>query len=55
MPEKKVGEVPENQKHCKHPEHAPASMIVREPGVYEHTCPGCQQVTRFTIRNLATL
>jgi hypothetical protein len=24
---------------CIHPEHNPPSMMVLEPGVYEHTCP----------------
>lgn len=27
--------------HCQHPEHNPPSMIVLEPGIYEHVCPGC--------------
>lgn len=34
---------------CKHPEHDPATMIVRKAGEYEHTCPRCGEVQRFTI------
>lgn len=26
---------------CQHPEHKPPSMLVLEPGAYEHECPGC--------------
>ena len=31
----------EDTERCTHPEHNPPSMIVLEPGVYEHACPGC--------------
>ena len=34
---------------CHNPEHNPPGMIVLPPGVYEHTCPGCGQITRFTV------
>ena len=36
-------------KHCRHPEHKPAGHIVRQPGTYEHTCPGCGWVTAFHV------
>ncbi len=29
-------------KICRHPSHDPPNMIVLEPGVYEHVCPGCK-------------
>lgn len=35
---------------CRHPEHDPPSMIVLDPGTYEHTCPGCQKKTVFHVR-----
>lgn len=34
---------------CQHPEHNPPSMMVWEPGTYEHTCPHCGHVTLFNI------
>ncbi len=38
MPERKIAD---EKPPCRHPDHNPASMIVRSPGTYEHTCPGC--------------
>jgi len=35
--------------HCLHPEHMPPMHIVLDPGVYEHTCPGCGETKRFII------
>ena len=37
------------KKTCHHPEHDPPTMILLEPGMYEHTCPGCGHVTTFRI------
>ena len=34
---------------CMHPEHEPPMFIVLEPGVYEHTCPGCGRKVVFTV------
>lgn len=34
---------------CKHPCHNPPSHIVLKPGTYEHICPACGTVTRFTV------
>lgn len=43
---RKIGDFP---RPCLHPEHNPPSMIVLEPGIYEHTCPGCGHRTTFTV------
>ena len=37
------------EKICRNPEHNPAGMIVREPGNYEHECPGCGNIQNFTV------
>jgi hypothetical protein len=37
------------KKTCLHPEHDPPTMILLEPGMYEHTCPDCGYVTTFRI------
>lgn len=34
---------------CTHPEHAPPSMRVFEPGVYEHECPACGEKVTFEV------
>jgi hypothetical protein len=34
---------------CPHPEHRPPGMMVFEPGMYEHTCPECGNITRFSV------
>lgn len=44
---KKIGEPP--QPPCAHPEHNPPSMMVFEPGTYEHTCPACGKKKVFTV------
>lgn len=36
-------------KTCPHTEHEPARYVVRKPGKYKHTCPGCHKVTEFEI------
>jgi len=34
---------------CQHPEHNPPSMMVYQPGEYEHECPGCSYITSFSV------
>jgi hypothetical protein len=34
---------------CLNPEHNPPSMIVLQPGIYQHICPGCGHSTTFTV------
>lgn len=46
MPTVKIGEV---ERPCLHPEHNPPSMVVWEPGVYQHTCPACGAKITFTV------
>ena len=45
---RKIGDLPKG-KICRHPEHNPAGMIVRDPGYYEHECPSCGQIQNFTV------
>ena len=45
---RKISDFPE-EKTCRHREHNPAGMVVRQPGNYEHTCPGCGNVQNFTV------
>jgi hypothetical protein len=47
MPLKKIKDL---SKPCLNPEHNPPMHIVLEPGVYEHTCPGCGKTQIFTVR-----
>jgi hypothetical protein len=48
MPTKKIADF-NPQDICNDPEHNPPSHMVFEPGIYEHTCPNCGKVTRFTV------
>ena len=34
---------------CTHPEHNPPSMMVFEPGTYEHECPSCHEKQVFEV------
>ncbi len=34
---------------CQHPEHEPPTMVVLEPGTWEHTCPSCGAARVFTV------
>jgi hypothetical protein len=45
---KKIADLQEKEP-CLDPEHNPPAMIVLEPGIYEHTCPSCNNKIRFTI------
>lgn len=47
MPTKKIADLPEN--FCLDPGHNPPTMRLYRPGVYEHTCPKCGNVQRFTV------
>jgi len=51
MPTRKIGNLPSSYAHCRHPDHDPATMIVREPGIYEHTCPACGQRQTFLVES----
>ena len=56
MPERRIDQfaMPEvlTIKPCRHPDHEPAKMVVRPPGLYEHSCPGCGALTYFTVDGL---
>lgn len=45
---KKIADFPPI-KECRDPEHNPATMIVREPGIYEHKCPKCGAKQTFIV------
>lgn len=47
MPTRKIADIPVP---CRDSEHNPPAHQVFEPGIYEHTCPSCGKVTRFTIQ-----
>ncbi len=42
----KIGEI---KRPCSHPEHYAPGMIVLPPGVYQHTCPSCENTYTFTV------
>lgn len=35
--------------YCLNPSHNPPTMIVLEPGIYEHVCPGCGKKQRVVV------
>jgi len=48
MPVRKVSDLP----GCHDPDHHPLTETERlalAPGIYEHTCPACNNRTRFTV------
>lgn len=51
---KKICDFP-YEKVCRHPDHNPPSMIVLDPGVYEHTCPKCGERQTVVVRPKPTL
>jgi hypothetical protein len=57
MPERRISDNTNlwQPSHCTHPEHYPASMVVREAGTYEHECPACHNVMRFVVPPKASL
>jgi hypothetical protein len=48
MPTRKISDLP-IAKPCRDPDHRPATMVVRPPGIYEHTCPSCGQSFTFVV------
>jgi hypothetical protein len=38
---------------CFDADHNPPSMMVYEPGTYEHTCSGCKRVIIFTVNGFS--
>ena len=34
---------------CQDSEHEPPKHMVFEPGEYEHECPSCRKITKFTV------
>lgn len=48
MPTVKIKDFDKEQV-CQHPEHNPPTMMVFEPGEYEHTCPNCGKKQRFIV------
>lgn len=50
LPEHEGGWRLEPEQPCTHAEHNPPTMIVLEPGLYEHTCPGCGKEQRFRVQ-----
>ncbi len=53
MPTKKVRDLPQTVR-CADQDHEPSSLKLYADGVYEHTCPTCGNVERFTVKS-ATL
>lgn len=51
MPTRKIRDLYNTEIPCRDPEHNPPSMMVFEDGIYEHTCPSCGKVQRFTVNN----
>lgn len=51
---RKIADLPED-KVCRNPEHNPPGMIVYEPGIYKHTCPGCGTSCQFTVQARPTM
>jgi hypothetical protein len=52
MPTRRIPEPPGRLPRpwgCRNPEHHPPMQRVFEPGLYEHTCPGCGYVTEFRV------
>ena len=44
--------IADEPKPCRHPQHDPPTMIVLDPGTYEHTCPGCGRRKIFRVRGV---
>lgn len=45
---RRIGDLPERSV-CQNREHNHPSMMVFQPGLYEHTCPGCGRSSRFRV------
>lgn len=62
MPTKKIADLPKYtsewhgiKERCRDREHNPPSMVVYEPGVYEHTCSSCGNKQTFVVAEGPTL
>ena len=44
----KIGNLP---KSCNNSEHLPPNHRAYKDGIYQHTCPGCKNITRFAVNN----
>lgn len=49
MPTEKIADLP-TALRCRDPNHLAATMVVRPPGRYLHTCPGCGASYEFVVR-----
>jgi hypothetical protein len=51
MPTRKVKDYEKDPKYatCLDPDHKPPTMVVWDPGEYEHTCPRCGRITKFVV------
>ena len=48
MPTKKIDKIPKTS-ICYDPEHNPPTMMLFQPGHYEHTCPSCKKKIYFYV------
>ncbi len=37
---------------CNHPSHQIPNMIYLSPGMYEHTCSGCNETKSFVVQGI---
>lgn len=52
MPTRKVKDIDGwDAKICRDPDHNPPTMMVYQPGVYEHECPSCHRTFTFVVRS----
>jgi hypothetical protein len=51
MPTRKVRDYEKDPKYsqCLDPDHRPPTMVVWDPGEYEHTCPRCGNIIKFIV------
>lgn len=49
MPTRKIADAWKPSPPCPHPEHEPPSMVLLQPGTYEHECPVCHAKYVFTV------
>jgi hypothetical protein len=48
MPTRKIADFDQKQ-ICRDPGHNPPTMMLFEPGIYEHECPSCHNKMIFTV------
>lgn len=51
MPTRKIADLPKPF-GCTSTDHYPPSMMVYEPGIYEHTCSACGFKTTFVVHGI---